>query len=39
MESNTYTHFYQAHLNNATRKCEQQCKPKPVCYKKLAKFI
>ena len=36
----THAHFYQAlTLNNATTKCEQQCKPKTVCYKNMAKFI
>jgi hypothetical protein len=36
----THTHFYQAlTLNNATIKCEWQCKPKTVCYKNLGQFI
>jgi hypothetical protein len=36
----THAHFYQALThNNATIKCEQQWKPKTVCYKNLGKFI
>jgi hypothetical protein len=36
----TTAHFYLAlTLNNATIKCEQQCKPKPVYYKNLGKLI
>ena len=38
MHCNTCT-FWALTVNNATIKCEQQCKPKPVCYKNLAKLI